>query len=322
MSKRESPHTTPKQERYYLSSEVAFAHFVASSTYLDPYSVVSSVGVYPELHTNRDRIADVLTSVRSIPRRDIRSALKTLDDPKLPAILTILQNGWAFSVAQTELIRVLARQCDMSQRTFERMLRDLRLIYGAYIALHGSTHRGLYAGYAGVVPAEEMPREFLRLLGDEAPARHVADTTDLIINPYKYVACSEAEPRLEVAFKTRKTMVLGDGNLLMKFFGRPIALCLNTFTTENGVTFVAGNWYSPLGETRKEIKADYDRGIQRRVALGAKWVLVRSAGHHSIDVNELRKNAEIYAAAVPSEPLSEEEAKRRSETDYLERMED
>jgi hypothetical protein len=60
--------------------------------------------------------------------------------------------------------------------------------------------------------------------------------------------CGKAEPRLKDSIKRRAVMLVNDGELLVKFTGRLTALCLKTFTTNDGCAFLAGVWYSPIDE--------------------------------------------------------------------------
>ena len=89
--------------------------------------------------------------------------------------------------------------------------------------------------------------------------------------------CDSAEERMVDAMYT-KAILLINGNMLLKLKGKLSALCLRTFTTRKGFTFVEGNWYSPVDEgTRDELKSAYFYGRDTTKILdSSEWVLMRT----------------------------------------------
>jgi hypothetical protein len=87
--------------------------------------------------------------------------------------------------------------------------------------------------------------------------------------------CGEAEPRLERSIRNQ-AVVLVNGRLLVKFDGKFSALCVETFTTRDGQTFLEGTWYSPIDtRTRDTIKGSFDSGTAKISLQGGEWAIMR-----------------------------------------------
>ena len=89
--------------------------------------------------------------------------------------------------------------------------------------------------------------------------------------------CNDAETRLVDAMYSGAVVVVND-KLLVKFKGKFTALCLKSFTSREGFTFVEGNWYSPVDEeTRQYLKNAYSRGCDTiNIDSLSEWVLIRT----------------------------------------------
>jgi predicted DNA-binding protein YlxM (UPF0122 family) len=87
--------------------------------------------------------------------------------------------------------------------------------------------------------------------------------------------CGQAEPRLQRSIANQAVVLVND-QLLAKFIGKFSALCLNTFTTNTGQTFLAGNWYSPTdGPSRDAIRHAFDTGNAKLTLGRGDWAIMR-----------------------------------------------
>lgn len=91
--------------------------------------------------------------------------------------------------------------------------------------------------------------------------------------------CDEAEPRMVDAMYNRGIEALADNCLCLKFKGKLSAICLKTFKTKKGFTFLEGNWYTLVDEETRDrvLKAHY-RGINNSVVdlNNSEWALMRA----------------------------------------------
>lgn len=106
-----------------------------------------------------------------------------------------------------------------------------------------------------------------------------AEKQDISIrqNENGWYLCSDAEPRL-VRSMANQSCSLVNGNLLVKFTGKFGGLCLEDFSDETGKTFLAGHWYSPVGDrTRDGIRTAFDNGEFRVDIDKSEWTYMRPA---------------------------------------------
>ena len=105
----------------------------------------------------------------------------------------------------------------------------------------------------------------------------VESDQDLILKKSHWELCDDAETRMTDAMYNQAVMVVND-TLLMKFKGKLSAICLKTFTTKRGFTFVEKNWYSPVDmRTREKIKDAYYSGQDLAELIDySEWVLMRA----------------------------------------------
>jgi hypothetical protein len=94
--------------------------------------------------------------------------------------------------------------------------------------------------------------------------------------------CSDAEPRLLAAMK-KKVVVDVNDSLLVKGKGKLTALCYETFTTNDGYTFVEGMFYSPLDNaSRSAIREAFDDGVGHVTIPTANWAIMRQVMDHGL----------------------------------------
>lgn len=87
--------------------------------------------------------------------------------------------------------------------------------------------------------------------------------------------CPEAETRLLTSLRNNSLLLVNE-KLLTKFKGKLSAICLDTFSTEDGQTFVEGNWYSPTEKKlRNQIRTAFDKGTSRVELQKGTWALMR-----------------------------------------------
>lgn len=96
----------------------------------------------------------------------------------------------------------------------------------------------------------------------------------MLLSPSGWFLCSSSEQRLRASVQNGAVVYVNPG-LLVKFMGRLTALCIDSFSTQNG-TFVAGNWYSPVGETRTVLETSFDNGFVKPEVKTGEWSLMRS----------------------------------------------
>ncbi len=131
--------------------------------------------------------------------------------------------------------------------------------------------------------------------------------------------CGEAEPRLERSIRNQ-AVVLVNGRLLVKFDGKFSALCVETFTTRDGHTFLEGTWYSPTDtETRDTIKGAFDGGTAKISLRGGEWTIMRPlAQSGGKNPEEILEEARQFITKLPDQfPKRIEGSSRR---EYRERL--
>lgn len=118
----------------------------------------------------------------------------------------------------------------------------------------------------------------------------------MVIQKNFWYLCGAAEPRLRIALRKGAAIVVND-HLVVKFYGKLSALCTKTFTTTNGVTFLAGNWYSPSdSESREGLRNAFDQGKSHVTLQSGEWALMRTIEDKD---GELLAAAQDYAANAP-----------------------
>lgn len=78
-------------------------------------------------------------------------------------------------------------------------------------------------------------------------------------------------------------------------------MCLNTFSTKDGGTFLAGNWYSPTdSQSRETIRGAFDGGTAKIVLQGGEWTIMRPlAEDRGRMPEEILQGARQFAAKLP-----------------------
>ncbi|MBP9781513.1 hypothetical protein KBC89_02555, partial [Candidatus Woesebacteria bacterium] len=113
--------------------------------------------------------------------------------------------------------------------------------------------------------------------------------------------CGESEPRLIESIRDRAA-VLVDGFILIKFTGKFSGLCVQTTTLANGQSFIEGNWYSPIGGLRDQIKQEFDSGNSKIAVSTGEWAMIRPVandGRNGFTANEVLEQAQAYVASMP-----------------------
>jgi len=107
--------------------------------------------------------------------------------------------------------------------------------------------------------------------------------------------CDAAEPRLVDAMFDGGVLLVNE-NLLVKFNGKLSAVCIRSFTTKDGFTFLRGNWYSPTDQVTIDFLEEvYKSGkVEINLEFDSEWALMRPvfriAGNTQDDlVNEAAK---------------------------------
>lgn len=142
---------------------------------------------------------------------------------------------------------------------------------------------------------------------------------------HSFALCSDAEPRLEFSMK-RDYTILVDERLLLKFYGRMAALCVEDFTAPDGSKFKKGYWYSPMGEIRNTFKELYKSGETKLTGLlDENWAEVRIARAHYDSVTDEHVSIETFIAHaceyiqnMSGRKLSENDAEIRWTNTYRE----
>jgi hypothetical protein len=113
--------------------------------------------------------------------------------------------------------------------------------------------------------------------------------------------CGQAEPRLIESIRDRAA-VLVDGFMLLKFSGKFSGLCIQTTTLANGQLFIEGNWYSPIGGLRDQIRQEFDSGNAKITVSTGEWAMIRPVandGTNGFAANEIIEQARTYASSIP-----------------------
>lgn len=122
--------------------------------------------------------------------------------------------------------------------------------------------------------------------------------------------CHLAEPRMYRALQ-KEMVVAVNGRLVIKFLGKPIALCVRSFETSMGEEFTSGKWYAPLGEELRQNLAEvYDLGVPQVAVYEGEWALMRSAIDADLTNYTCARLGELQAElAVPVGYLSRRAAR-------------
>lgn len=122
-----------------------------------------------------------------------------------------------------------------------------------------------------------------------------------IIEHYsKWFLCWGAESKL-LESMAKNTTILINNSFLLKFIGKPSALCIKTFT-HNDHTFIEGKWYSPCDkQIRDTIKDAYNQGFAKiNITNSKQWVVMRGLWpFEGISPDTLLYTAKTYANSLP-----------------------
>ena len=115
-----------------------------------------------------------------------------------------------------------------------------------------------------------------------------------------WLLCDETESFLEESMRSNLVLLVND-KLLVKFAGKLTALCLKTFSTIDGFTFLKGNWYSLVDTTLRTITREaFDDGISKINLKEGKWALMRPlAGCRYKNSAEFMEETEKYILSLP-----------------------
>lgn len=155
-------------------------------------------------------------------------------------------------------------------------------------------HQTVLGVLVSKVDLRKVPKQILEKL---APV--ISEVEGSIELGRGYTLCNASEPRMENAIKNGTTMLVNDG-LLVKFDGRITALCIKTFTTKQGYTFMAGCWYTLQGgENRGRLLSMFRGGARRVENFNGKWAYVRGIDKHNDRDGEFLSRAQSHAAGLP-----------------------
>jgi len=274
-------------------------------------------------------ISGEIQTLRSVPR-----AIKKRNQTITPnfvkgftALKKVLVNYYIPNTMR-DYIQDFKREAGFGRREAEDFFQDLHLRLSVRLFSDIGQYGKLLPAFLSQVSIAQIPKELLAKVKGIVPHEKTTHTATIILNPYKYVLCSSSEPYIEAAMQDsyKATIVLGDDQLLMKYYGRPAALCLKSFTTAEGISFIRGNWYTPIGVARKELKKAFDDGEQRISEITGKWVLIRQLNENYFGGEERAQRfmtrAEKYSETMPAGKLSEADAQARRSRTYQEGMSD
>ena len=122
-----------------------------------------------------------------------------------------------------------------------------------------------------------------------------------IIKHYSnWFLCWGAESKL-LESMANNTTILINNSFLLKFIGKPSALCIKAFT-HNDHTFIEGKWYSPCDkQIRDTIKDAYNQGFAKiTLPISKQWVVMRGLWpFEGISPDTLLYTAKTYANSLP-----------------------
>lgn len=162
-------------------------------------------------------------------------------------------------------------------------------LFPALIDQNDKKHRFHIANTLTTVPFDHLPESAQKNIN---PTQTDHDFT-FLQKRNSWNLCVGAEWMMEDALED-KAVVLVNKKLLVKFNGKLSGVCLETFTTQKGYTFVEGNWYSPADlDSRKQVRNAFDAG-KAKLNLGAgSWQLMRPM--EFIDEDDLIEDVKDYA---------------------------
>lgn len=241
---------------------------------------------------------------------------------------------------EEKIINLFSAQGNLSNLESSNIVRKLRHDPKSYRALQltrkilesDSTDNGSFNNVLKDVPLEQVvddefvinlvnlmcrePKKFLFQIGlllSKIPFDRISPEnrsviathlTDLEINIKAghggWCLCSEAEPLLAKSIRLDAVLLVND-SLLMKFVGKPSALCIRSYSTRQGTTFVKGNWYAPVDYlTRVKLNQSFDNSLTRVDIPNGEWALMRAIGpHRDKKPMEILSVIENYCQTMP-----------------------
>lgn len=139
---------------------------------------------------------------------------------------------------------------------------------------------------------------------DELAIKESPGTTLSVARYYPGIEslCAFPESNLRHAAKEDALTVINDA-LLVKYVGMKAAICLQSFTTEQG-TFIEGNWYVPYDKpTHEKVKDLYFQGLGRPSVTSGTWTLSRE--YDKMDVIFLHFAQHVAQKLPPTLPGTE-----------------
>jgi len=129
--------------------------------------------------------------------------------------------------------------------------------------------------YQAAVAGASLPFESLE---DDVKEKMdvIQDDSNLSIMTYhpSWDLCFRAEDYMKRAISSERIISINGGKMLLKAKGYKTALALQTFGTSKGL-FVAGNWYSPMGDLKEEVKKAFDEDVHEMNVTDGQFALLR-----------------------------------------------
>lgn len=140
------------------------------------------------------------------------------------------------------------------------------------------------------------------LIPDEVKNRFPRQSSNYVIEPApeNWYLCDSTEDKLDLAIEENSAVVVNK-KMLLKFEGKPTALCVENFRTGADAFFVAGNYYSPKQALKDEIRKFFRLRLARVALQEGSWVLMRKCADRKesgITTGTLMEKAKKYVETV------------------------
>ncbi len=112
--------------------------------------------------------------------------------------------------------------------------------------------------------------------------------------------CGSSETHFERSLADSALLMVNE-HLAVKFRGKITGLCVETFTTSNGQTFLKGHWYSPVDEKcRTDLIEAFDNGVTRITLPTSVWAAMRPLKKRDDEERRLFFQLQKFVAELPA----------------------
>lgn len=250
---------------------------------LSPYATLSeTIASFP--HDQKTNITTAVVELQSTPRNQRKKVLETVDKLVEPMSLSAFraQIDYYTHARLSEVPECF--RTPLAIKIFDAMVTD------------PESYQQQIAVYTSIASARDLSvtsreRLHIRETKERFSQNRGHSTAEL---------CKEAEEKLEASMGNKSVVAVND-KFLVKFNGKFIGLCTDTFSTPTGDIFLAGNWYKPFsGQLRTQLKEAYLQGYAKIHVEEGAWTLLRAADPNgALSVPNLVKTAQEHIAMAP-----------------------